>query len=125
MNSEPKGNSPSRKRFNHEAEDAAREKGGVNKGTMNVRAHIFVSGKVQGVFFRSNTQREANRRTVRGWIRNHKDGGVEAVLEGEEEDVKAVIEYCRKGPSFARVKDVNVRWEAYTGEFNGFNICFF
>lgn len=92
---------------------------------MNVRAHLFVSGKVQGVFFRSNTQQEANRRTVRGWIRNHKDGGVEAVLEGEEEDVKAVIEYCRKGPPFARVKDVNVRWEAYTGEFNRFKIRYF
>jgi acylphosphatase len=92
---------------------------------MKVRAHLFVSGKVQGVFFRSYTQREANRRTVEGWIRNHKDGRVEAVLEGEEEDVKAVIEYCRKGPSFAGVKDVNVRWEVYKGEFHGFNVRYF
>ena len=117
MNLERKGNSPSKERL--------RERAGGNRRTMKVRAHIFVSGRVQGVFFRSYTQREANRRKVTGWIRNHKDGRVEAVLEGEEKDVKAVIEYCRKGPSSARVKDVNVRWEPYEGEFHRFNMRYF
>jgi acylphosphatase len=89
---------------------------------VKVRAHILVSGWVQGVFFRSETKRNANRRNVTGWIRNLYDGRVEAILEGEEEAVKKVIGFCRKGPSHARVKDVEVKWEDYKGEFRGFRI---
>jgi len=62
---------------------------------MKVRAHVFVSGRVQGVFFRHETRREARMRGVKGWVRNLPDGRVEAVFEGEEEAVKELIEFCK------------------------------
>ncbi len=89
---------------------------------MKVRAHVFVSGRVQGVFFRSETRHEARLRGVTGWVRNLPDGRVEAVFEGEEEAVKELIEFCRRGPPGARVVKVDVKWENYTGEFRSFEI---
>ncbi len=89
---------------------------------MRVRAHVFVSGRVQGVFFRVETRREANRRNVSGWVRNLPDRRVEAVFEGEKDDVEKLIEFCRRGPPGARVNHVEVRWERYIGEFKGFRI---
>lgn len=89
---------------------------------MNVRAHIFVSGRVQGVFFRSETKYEAIRHRVTGWIRNLPDGRVEAVFEGEEKSVKELIEFCRRGSPGARVSHVEVLWENYTGKFRDFEI---
>jgi acylphosphatase len=89
---------------------------------MKVRAHVFVSGMVQGVFFRSETQYEAKKRGVKGWVRNLPDGRVEAVFEGEEEKVKELINFCKHGPPGARVTSVDVRWENYTGEFKDFEI---
>ena len=89
---------------------------------MKARAHVVVSGRVQGVFFRSETQDEANRRNVSGWVRNLPDGRVEAVFEGEKEDVDRLIEFCRRGPPGARVSKVDVQWEGYVGEFRGFKI---
>jgi len=89
---------------------------------MTVRAHVFVSGRVQGVFFRSETHYEAKRRNVAGWVRNTSDGRVEAVFEGEKGDVEKMIDFCRRGPSGARVTKVDVRWEDYTGEFRDFRI---
>lgn len=90
--------------------------------SLNVRAHVYVSGRVQGVFFRSETRYEAQERGVRGWVRNLRDGRVEAVFEGEEESVKELIALCRRGPPGARVTHVDVMWESYTGEFEGFRI---
>ena len=89
---------------------------------MKVRAHVFVSGRVQGVFFRSETRYEANRRNVVGWVRNTSDGRVEGVFEGEKEDVEKLIDFCRRGPPGARVTKVDVQWEDYTGEFKDFRI---
>jgi len=89
---------------------------------MKVRAHVFVSGRVQGVFFRSETRYEANRRNVAGWVRNTSDGRVEAVVEGEKEDVEKMIDFCRRGPPGARVTKVDAQWEDYTGEFRDFEI---
>lgn len=89
---------------------------------MKVRAHVFVSGMVQGVFFRSETQYEAKKRGVKGWVRNLQDGRVEAVFEGEEEKVKELINFCKRGPPGARVTSVDVMWESYTGEFKDFEI---
>jgi acylphosphatase len=89
---------------------------------MKVRAHVFVSGRVQGVFFRSETRREAKKRGVKGWVRNLRDGRVEAVFEGEEEDVKELIEFCKRGPPGARIMHVDVMWETYAGEFRDFQI---
>ena len=90
--------------------------------TMMVRAHVFVTGRVQGVFFRSETELQARKRGVKGWVRNLPDGRVEAVFEGEEEGVKKLLEYCDHGPVGARIENVEVVWENYSGEFRDFKV---
>lgn len=87
-----------------------------------VRAHVYVSGRVQGVFFRTETQDEATRRGVTGWVKNLPDGRVEAVFEGEKDRVESLIEFCRRGPPGAGVTDAEVVMENYVGEFRGFRI---
>ena len=97
----------------------------VNLGRRkNVKAHVhlFVSGRVQGVFFRSETKNNADRHDVKGWVRNLPDGRVEAVFEGEKEAVKALIAFYKHGPSGARVTNIDLTWETYTGTFDKFKI---
>lgn len=89
---------------------------------MKARAHVFISGRVQGVFFRSETRYEARKHGLTGWVRNLSDDRVEAVLEGEEENVRKLLEFCRQGPPGAKVKDVQVTWESYSGQLNDFEI---
>ena len=91
---------------------------------MRARAHVVVSGDVQGVFFRQETKRQAEAHGVSGWVRNRDDGAVEAVFEGEKQDVKALVEFCKHGPSGAMVTNVDVKWEDFTGEFNDFKILY-
>lgn len=91
---------------------------------MKARAHVYVSGRVQGVFFRSETQDEALRHSLTGWVRNLPDDRVEAVFEGEKENVEKLIEFCRKGPPGARVTKVDVTWEDYKGQFKSFTVRF-
>jgi acylphosphatase len=86
------------------------------------RAHVFVSGKVQGVYYRATTREEAQERGVEGWVKNLEDGRVEAVFEGESDDVQDIVEWCHEGSSAARVDDVEVQWKEATGEFDGFGI---
>ena len=87
-----------------------------------VRAHVYVSGRVQGVFFRTETQDEAIRQGVTGWVRNLPDGRVEAVFEGEKDTVDRLVEFCKRGPPGARITDVAVIMENYAGEFRSFRI---
>jgi len=87
---------------------------------VKARVHVFVNGIVQGVFFRQKTRREAEILGVTGWVRNLPDGRVEAVFEGEETAVKAMEEYCHRGPSSAIVTNVDSIWELYRGEFSDF-----
>lgn len=89
---------------------------------MKKRAHVFIFGFVQGVSFRSFIQREAIIKNVAGWTRNLPDGRVEAVLEGEESDVKSLIELCKIGPMNALVENTDIEWEDYTGLENAFKI---
>jgi acylphosphatase len=89
---------------------------------MNVRAHIFLNGKVQGVFFRDYISREASKRTVTGWVRNMSDGRVEAIFEGKQENVHQLIDLCRNGPPQARVSKIDIYWEQYIGNFINFKI---
>jgi acylphosphatase len=89
---------------------------------MKIRAHVYVSGRVQGVFFRYTTKEWADELGLTGWVRNLPDGRVEAVIEGEEEKVKEMIELMRKGPPLAIVKNIEVKWERYKGEFKAFII---
>ena len=89
---------------------------------MNARAHVFVIGRVQGVFFRVETSSEAIKRNVAGWVRNTSEGRVEAIFEGEKADVEQLVNFCRRGPPGSRVTEIDVHWETYTGEFNSFKI---
>ena len=88
---------------------------------VNVRMHVFISGRVQGVFFRQNTKRQAESFGVKGWVRNLPDGRVEAVFEGEESAVKKLVEYCRHGPSSAKVDNIEVNHENYKDDFSDFD----
>ena len=90
--------------------------------TSKARAHVYVSGWVQGVFFRSETKDEADRHGATGWVRNLPDGRVEAIFEGEKGQIEKLIEFCRRGPPGARVTKAEVSWEAFKGEFRGFRI---
>ncbi len=89
---------------------------------MKARTHIFVSGKVQGVFFRSSTEEKAQEIGVTGWVRNLADGRVEAIFEGEQKKVEELVHWCKKGPQYAVVDSVEVIPENYKGEFPGFII---
>lgn len=91
---------------------------------MNERVHVWVQGHVQGVYFRLATQREANANNVKGWVRNCKDGRVEAVFEGEGDAVRRMVAFCRDGPPGARVERIDVEREDYTGEERGFTILY-
>lgn len=79
--------------------------------TDRIRAQVFVTGKVQGVYFRATTRDEATDRPVDGWVRNLDDGRVEAVFEGPEDHVTEMVEFCHEGSDAARVDDVDVTYE--------------
>lgn len=86
------------------------------------RAHVFVRGTVQGVYFRQNTKQVATEHKVAGWVCNLPDGRVEAVFEGDEMDVNEVIKWCHVGPPKAKVDDVSIKFEKYTSEFASFEV---
>lgn len=87
-----------------------------------VEAHVVVSGRVQGVWFRGNTQRVAAAAGVRGWVRNLPDRRVEAVLQGERAAVETVVDFMRTGPPGAAVTDAAVSWRPAVEAFHGFDI---
>ncbi len=87
-----------------------------------IRKHVYFKGRVQGVFFRKNTKEKARKEGVRGWVRNLRDGRVEAVFEGAEDRVKEVIRWCRNEQPHAKVTDVEIIDEEFTNEFKGFDI---
>ena len=87
-----------------------------------VRAHAIIIGRVQGVFFRMETKRAADSYEVLGWVKNRRDGTVEAVFEGNEENVIAILEWCKKGPRLADVEKVDVKFEDYKNEYNEFEL---
>jgi len=89
-----------------------------------IRSHVVIAGKVQGVCFRMETKRTADRFNICGWVRNNRDGTVEAVFEGKIQDVTSIIEWCKKGPPHSRVVKVDVVQDAYSGEYEGFDIRF-
>ncbi len=87
-----------------------------------VRAHIFVSGLVQGVFFRENTRQEAEKLGIKGWVKNLPDDRVEAVFEGNRNKVEEMIKWVKNGPSPAKVENIDLNWENFQDEFSKFNI---
>ena len=86
------------------------------------RRHVIVYGYVQGVGFRFAVERVARSRGVAGWVRNRPDGTLEAVFEGEHEDVEALVEFCRAGPRGAQVERVDVAAELPEG-VTGFRVA--
>lgn len=86
------------------------------------RAHLWITGRVQGVNYRYYTRSEALRLNLTGWVRNLWDGRVEAVFEGEEEAVRKILEWCHVGPPAAQVIDVEIVWEPPSDGFSDFDI---
>lgn len=83
---------------------------------MSKRIHLFVSGQVQGVFFRAETARRARELRLGGFVRNTPDGRVEATFEGDADGVDSMVEWCRHGPPLAVVDDVEVKEESPRGD---------
>jgi len=97
----------------------------VKKRSMsNVRMHLIIEGRVQGVCFRDSTRRQALALGVSGWVKNRFDGTVEIIAEGPDKNVKELILWCRRGPSYARVQRIHEKSEEWVGEFNSFDIVF-
>jgi len=88
----------------------------------SARAHVWISGLVQGVFFRDATRRKAEDLRITGWVRNAPDGRVEAIFEGDKDALEKIIEWARQGPDSARVENVEVKWEEYKDEFDAFTV---
>lgn len=88
------------------------------------RMHVIISGRVQGVFFRAETQRAAKDFNLTGWVRNMADGRVEAVFEGDDTNVDKMIAWCHSGPPAARVEEVAVNEEPCTDIFQDFSITY-
>lgn len=86
------------------------------------RAHLIISGSVQGVFFRYTTRQLAQDLGLAGWAMNRRDGKVEVVAEGEAEKVEKLVKWCHKGPEGALVSDVDITWQKPTNEFDSFHI---
>ena len=90
----------------------------------NQRIRLFVTGKVQGVFFRQALKVMAKKNNVFGWVKNLKDGRVEAVLEGDEEKVNRIVEWAHGGPANAIVEDVEIHNEKFVLEFSKFDVLY-
>jgi acylphosphatase len=88
------------------------------------RVHLFIKGKVQGVFFRQAMKVTAKKNHVLGWVKNLKDGRVEAIVEGEDLNVSRVVEWCHAGPANARVEDIEIRNEKFKEEFTKFEVLY-
>lgn len=87
-----------------------------------VRVHVLIEGRVQGVFFRASTRDEARARGLSGWVRNLADGRVEAVFEGDKAVVENMLAWCRKGPPYAYVDQIDIDWQPYQGDLVDFRV---
>ena len=86
------------------------------------RAHLVVSGRVQGVFFRYKTQQTASGLGLKGMVRNRMDGCVELIAEGDKKKIEQLISWCWQGPDMARVDNVEIDWQEPTGEYYAFKV---
>ncbi len=86
------------------------------------RAHILITGRVQGVYYRSYARAEAERLNLLGWVRNCIGGSVEIAAEGTRDDIESMISWCRKGSPSAKVIHVDVEWQQPKDEFDRFTI---
>jgi len=89
---------------------------------MRSKVHVIISGRVQGVWFRADTKDKAEQLGIGGWVRNTTDGKVEAVFEGDEENIKEMLDWCRHGPPSAKVENVKVKRQPASNDFDQFSI---
>ncbi len=89
------------------------------------RIHAWISGRVQGVFYRASTHDKATALGLEGWVRNLPDGRVELVAEGPAEKIEELLEWCKQGPPGARVTNIEVEQEEPTGEFANFSVRYY
>jgi acylphosphatase len=89
-----------------------------------LRAHVIIEGRVQGVFFRASTRDEARRLGVQGWVRNLPNGDVEALFEGDKAIVTQMLAWCYKGSPYAVVHKVNLSYELFVGDQEGFQVVY-
>ncbi len=92
------------------------------QGKDQKRAHVRISGRVQGVFFRDSTRQRAQELGLTGWVKNLPDGRVEAVFEGPSEKVGEMLRWCEGGPRHAAVENVDTRFENAGGDLDGFEV---
>ncbi|WIA21897.1 hypothetical protein OEZ85_004267 [Tetradesmus obliquus] len=90
--------------------------------SLSKRLHVFVSGRVQGVFFRNYTRSKALELRVTGWVRNRRDGRVEVTAEGYQEDLEALLKWLHTGSPEADVAGIESSWGAATGEYDAFEM---
>ncbi|MGD8388595.1 MAG: acylphosphatase [Desulfobacteraceae bacterium] len=90
----------------------------------NIRVHLIIEGRVQGVWFRESARRQALSLGVNGWVRNRPDGTVEAVAEGPDSPVQAFVSWCHSGPPASRVDQVRKTPEDYRGELETFDVTY-
>ena len=90
----------------------------------NVSVKLVIHGRVQGVWFRESTRKQAVELGVSGWVKNRVDGTVEALIEGPEDSVKKLIDWCHKGPPYAKVDQVDEIWVDWKGELDSFKVVF-
>ena len=88
------------------------------------RIHLFIGGKVQGVFFRQAVKVTAKKNNIGGWARNLDDVRVEVLLEGDDEAVNAVIKWAHTGPANARVDEIKIKTEEFKNEFLSFEVLY-
>jgi len=86
------------------------------------RVHLVIRGSVQGVFFRASTREKAVSLGLKGWVRNLQDGSVEAVFEGDIENLREAVQWCSIGPPGAHVIKIDEKWNDYIGEFSSFAV---
>jgi acylphosphatase len=86
------------------------------------RAHVYVSGQVQGVFFRDSARKKAEQLGLAGWVENLPDGRVEALFEGAQEKVREMIQWCEEGPPHATVEEVDAEFEDIEESLEGFEV---
>jgi len=89
---------------------------------MRKRLHLIIHGHVQGVCFRAFIQQNTTKLSLKGFARNLDNGTVELIAEGEEENLKQLLQLCKKGPESAEVTTINTNWQEYKDEFKEFSI---
>ena len=96
--------------------------GNITYAMEGERAHLIISGKVQGVFYRASAKEQADKLNLTGWVRNLPDDSVEIQVEGQKENIKDFLDWCYVGPPNAVVSNIDIEYLQPTGEFSSFNI---